>query len=163
MKGMKEFYDRLGVWPSLLLGAGLFTLGLLALDRIVNKMWPFDVARLDLVRAVAQDRVEATSILEAANNDAIFAFLAAVLMVAVGLALPIAFVLNKRFGLTAGTTVPQFFVTFRQAMWVGLWASFTIWLQMNRALSLAITLLVAIVLTLFEFLLQVRARAQTSS
>ncbi len=159
---MKEFYNRLGVMPSLFLGVCLFILGLLALDRIVNEMWPFNVARLDLVRAVAQDQIEATSILEAANNDVIFAFLAAVLVITAGLALPIAFVLNKRFGLPQGSA-PQFLVTFRQAMWVGLWASFSVWLQMNRALSMAIALLVAIVLTLFEFLLQVRSRAQISS
>jgi hypothetical protein len=44
-------------------------------------------------------------------------------------------------------------------MWVGLWASFCVWLQMNRLLSVAMALLVAVVLIMFEFLLQLRTRA----
>jgi uncharacterized membrane protein (UPF0136 family) len=43
-------------------------------------------------------------------------------------------------------------------MWVGSWAAFCVWLQMNRTLGLAVAILVAVVLILFEMLLQLRQR-----
>jgi uncharacterized membrane protein (UPF0136 family) len=48
-------------------------------------------------------------------------------------------------------------------MWVGLWFAFCAWLQMNRTLGIAIAALVAIVLLMFELLLQVRHRAEQGS
>jgi hypothetical protein len=158
---MSDLAKRLGIWPTALLGAGLLVLGLLALNHIVDKMWPFDVNRLDLVRATALDRVDATSMLDAANGEVILAFLAAVLVTITGAALPLAYFLNRRFGVAA-QQAPQFLVTLRQAMWVGFWGAFCVWLQMNRTLSLPVAALVAIVLILFEFLLQVRTRVATA-
>lgn len=154
--------ERLGVMPFLLLGAALFLLGLVTLNAIVNSWWPFSVERIDLVRAVATGQVEAATLLEAARFDIILAFLGTVLIMITGLALPLAYLLNKRIShsFTQEFSVPpSFLTTFRQAMGVGIWASFSIWLQMNRALNLAIALLVGIVLVLFEILLQIRERA----
>jgi hypothetical protein len=72
----------------------------------------------------------------------------------------LAYILNRRFLRRNGRApAPPFFITLRQAMWVGLWASFCVWLQMNRLLSVAMALLVAVVLIMFEFLLQLRTRA----
>lgn len=162
---MKQF-KRLGVLPILLLGAALFVIGLMAILHIVNSWWPFDVVRLDLVRATALGEVEAASILEAANQEIILAFLGAVLVTVTGLALPLAYFINKRFShyldTRSGRSVPpQFHVTLRQAMWVGIWVAFCVWLQMNRALGLAVAALVAAVLILFEIMLQIRARASS--
>lgn len=159
---MNNFTQRLGIWPTLLLGLGLLALGLLAMNHIMDNMWPFDVNRLDLVRATALDRVDAASMLEAANSEIILAFLAAVLVTVTGLALPAAYFLNRRFGV-ADRSAPQFLVTLRQAMWVGFWTAFCVWLQMNRTLSLGVAALVAVVLVLFEFLLQVRTRVATAA
>jgi hypothetical protein len=44
---MHRFVRRLGVVPVLALSAGLMLLGALAVDRIVNTMWPFDVTRIE--------------------------------------------------------------------------------------------------------------------
>lgn len=159
---MSNLVHRLGIWPTALLGAGLFVLGLLALNHIVDNMWPFDVNRLDLVRATALDRIDASSMLDAADSEIILAFLAAVLVTVTGAALPPAYFLNRRFGV-AGRQTPQFLVTLRQAMWVGFWGAFCVWLQMNRTLSLPVAALVAIVLILFEFLLQVRTRVAAAA
>jgi hypothetical protein len=161
---MKRVIEWMGVFPHLLLGAGLFVIGLSAVNHIVDNWWPFDVGRLDLIRSAALDRAEAASILQAANIEIILAFLAAVLVTITGLVLPLAHILNKRFGpvLTGQTdpdAPPRFLVTLRQSMWVGVWVAFCIWLQMNRSLGLAIAALVAVVLALFEMLLQVRTRA----
>lgn len=152
---MRNLWQKLGTLPSLLVGLGLIVLGTAGLQRIVNQMWPFDVERLDLVRAVAQDRADAPALLEAAYNEVILAFLAAAMLVIMGLFLPLIHYLNKRFA-------PQhlsFFAVLRQTSWVGIWGAFCVWLQMNRALGLAVALLVATVFVLFEILLQVRQRA----
>lgn len=160
MTGMSKFAERLGAIPTLLLGGGLFAVSLLAGQHIINNWWPFDVARLDLVRDTALDRAEAAALLEAANVDIILAFLAVILIGATGLALPLAYILNRRFlRRSESPPAPPFFVILRQAMWIGLWASFCTWLQMNRLLSIAMALLAAVVLIMFEFLLQVRTRA----
>jgi hypothetical protein len=161
-------WQKLGVLPALLVGAALFLPGFLAINHIVNNWWPFDVVRLDLVRATALGHVEAASMLQAGNREIILAFLGAVLITITGLALPLAYFMNKRFShyldQRSGRSVPpQFHVTLRQAAWVGVWVSFCLWLQMNRALSLAVALLVASVLVLFEVMLQIRARASSLS
>jgi hypothetical protein len=161
---MKRFIEWLGVFPHLLLGAGLFVIGFLAMNHIVDNWWPFDVGRLDLVRSTALNRADAASLLQAANAEIIVAFLAAVLVTITGVMLPLAHVLNKRFGpiLTGQqdpSAPPRFLVTLRQSMWVGVWVTFCIWLQMNRALGPAVAILVAVVLAMFEMLLQIRTRA----
>jgi hypothetical protein len=162
MTAMSKFTGRLGVMPLLLLGGGLFVIGLLAGQHIINNWWPFDVSRLDLVRATALDRVDSTAILEAANFDIILAFLAVIMVTVTGLTLPLVFILNRRFlrGKSPfGIANPSFVITLRQSMWVGLWTTFCIWLQMNRLLSAALAVLVAVVLIMFELLLHIRTRA----
>jgi ABC-type xylose transport system permease subunit len=159
-----KFAARLGVLPYLLLGTGLFIVGLMTIGYIVDNWWPFNVARLDLVRATALDRIDSASLLEAANSEILLAFLAAVVVGVTGVALPLAYILNERFSHFSKrqlelTGPPRFLVILRQAIAVGLWASFCVWLQMNRALGLAVALLVAAVLILFEVLLQIRTRA----
>lgn len=161
---MANLTKRLGVMPILLLGSGLFAIGLLAGQHIINNWWPFDVSRLDLVRATALDRADPASLLAAANVDIILAFLAVILVAVTGLALPLAYILNRRFlrsHFPSGETAPSFMVTLRQSMWVGMWVSFCVWLQMNRVLGVAVASLAAVVLIMFEVLLQVRTRATT--
>ena len=159
MRLMKTTIKRLGIFPYLLLGFGLVILGFMAMNHVVDHWWPFDVRRLDLVRATALDQVDAASLMGAANVDIIFAFLCAVLAAATGIALPILYFLNKRFGLKA----PHFLIVLRQSMWIGFWVAFCLYLQMNRMLGIAVALLVAAVLILFEFLVQVRTRASSVS
>ncbi len=145
------------------MGIALFAIGLLSLNYIVNSWWPFDVARLDLVRDSALDSADPLAILEAADETILIPFLAEVLVSVTGLALPLAYILNKRFGLTPVVTDDParrspFYVVLRQAMFFGIWATFCLWLQMNRALGAAVTLLIGVVLVLFEVLLQIRTR-----
>jgi hypothetical protein len=156
---MQRVTQRLGVLPTLLLSAGLVALGFLALNHIVNTMWPFDVSRLELVRATAQQRVDASMLLAAADNDVLIAFLASVVVAVTGLALPVVYFLNRRFNPTYRVDPPALLMLIRQAMWAGLWAAFCVWMQMNRTLGIAVALLVAAVFVLFELLLQIRTRA----
>lgn len=156
---MRDTFDRLGIIPFLVAGAGLLLLGLLATDHIVNNFWPFDVTRLDLVRATALDQVDATSIMDAANGQILMAFLASVAVATTGLVMPFVYYTNIRF--REGVESPAFLIVVRQAMWVGLWLAFCLWLQMNRSLGIAVAGLVAAVLLTFEVLLQVRDRASS--
>lgn len=158
---MRDSLERLGVFPYLLLGAGLFVLGLLAANHIVNTFWPFDVSRLDLVRASALDQANASAMMDAANGQIVMAFLAGVMVAVTGLTLPMVYYANVRFDPDPGAPAP--IVVVRQALWLGLWVAFCVWLQMNRSLGLAVALLVAAVLATFEILLQIRRRATSIS
>ncbi|UCG25493.1 MAG: hypothetical protein JSW55_05750 [Chloroflexota bacterium] len=157
---MVKLFTRMGIFPYLVLGFGLLLLGLLALNHVTANLWPIDVGRLDLIRSTALDRAEATTLLRSANLEIVFAFLAALLVTVTGLALPIAYILNRRFGRSPSSSL---LVVLRQAMWVGLWVAFCAWLQMHRSLGLGVALLSAIVLVVVEMLLQVRTRAAAVS
>lgn len=154
---MGDSFRRLGVFPYLLLGAGLLVLGLMASNHIVNNFWPFDVSRLDLVRASALDQANASAMMEAANGQIVLAFLASIMVAITGLTLPVVYYANARFDPDPGS--PAMIVVLRQALWLGLWVAFCVWLQMNRSLGVAVALLVAAVLATFEILLQIRRRA----
>lgn len=150
--------------PPVILGIVLLAVGSLALNHIVDRWWPFDVARLDLVRATALDRADAALLLEAADFNIMLAFFASIVTAVTGLAMPLAHVLGRRFGqfmdpVSGKRRYPPLYVTLRQAMGIGAWVAFCTWLQMNRAFGLAIAVLVLAVIVLFEMLLQVRARA----
>jgi hypothetical protein len=153
---MVKLAGRLGILPYLAVGLGLLLIGLLALNHITENLWPIDVERLDLIRSTALDQASATTLLSAANLEIIFAFLAALLVAITGLVMPVAYIVNRRFGRSGSQ---RFVVVLRQAMWVGLWASFCAWLQMQRSLGLGVVLLSAVVLATVEVLLQVRAKA----
>lgn len=157
---MHRFVRRLGVVPVLLLSAGLFLLGALAIDRIINTMWLFDVTRIDLARAIVQQRADAPAILAAANDEVLIAFLASIVVAATGLAMVPLYYVNKRFNPPGFRDQPPVFLSvLRQSLFVGLWAAFCVWLQMNRTLGVAVALLAAAVLVLLELVLQIRARA----
>ena len=152
---MRTFLHTLGVIPYLLFGLGLVVLGLLSLNHLLDNIWLFDTTRLDIVRLVAQGQANPQILLEAAYVEVIVAFLGGISIITVGLSLPLVYFLNYRF-------MPHhtnFFVIFRQAMWMGFWVAFCVWLQMNRTLGIAIILLVAAVFVLFEILLQIRTRS----
>jgi hypothetical protein len=153
---MEKLTARFAVVPYLLVGIGLLVLGLVAINHIMNNFWPIDVTRLDLIRAIAQDRAESAQLLRAGNLEFIMVFLASVLVAVTGLSLPLAYYLNKRFGRSGSQ---RFLVVLRQAMWVGIWVAFCVWLQMNRSLSIGVALLVAGVLVTVEILLQIRTKA----
>jgi hypothetical protein len=158
---MLKFFEKLGITPYLILGFGLLILGFMAMDHIVNNWWPIDVTRIDLIRASALDQADPSALLDAANTEIILAFLSAVLVAATGLGLPIAYFLNWRFAKTNAS--PHFLVVLRQAMWIGFWVAFCMWLQMNRMFGIAVAILVAGVLILLELLLQIRTRAANVS
>jgi hypothetical protein len=158
---MRTLWHRLGSLPFFLVGAGMLVLGLLALNYIVNNFWPIDVGRLDLVRSSALGTADAPALLEAREDEILFAFLASLMVAATGLVMPLVYYLNRR--IRPGGLPPTFLTVLRQSLWIGLWLSFCAWLQMNRTLGIAVALLVGFVLFLFELLLQVRRRAERSS
>jgi hypothetical protein len=69
-----------------------------------------------------------------------------------GTALPFVWFLHRRFASTAAPAP----VLLRQAIWVGLYASLCVWLQINRSLSLSLALLIAAGLAAFEWFLRLR-------
>ena len=157
---MQRFVRRLGVVPVLLLSVGLFLLGVLAVDRIVNTMWLFDVSQLDLARAVVQQRADAPTLVAAANDEVLVAFLASIIVAVTGLVMVPMYYVNKRFNPPGFRDEPPVFLSvLRQSMFFGFWAAFCVWLQMNRTLGLAVALLAGAVLILFELVLQIRERA----
>ena len=157
---MQRFVHRLGVVPVLILSIGLFLLGALAIDRVVNTLWLFDVTRIDLARAVVQQRADAPTLLAAANGEILVAFLASVVVAFTGLAMVPMYYVNKRFNPPGFRDQPPVFLSvLRQSLFVGLWAAFCVWLQMNRTFGLAVAVLAAAVLVLFEIVLQIRNRA----
>lgn len=158
---MNTKLERLGVWPALILGIALAILGGLALNHIVDNWWPIDVARLDLIRQAALGRADAPSLLAAANYEILAAFLTALLVAVTGVFLPLTHFLNKRFG--QDTIYPPLLVALRQAMWIGMWGTFCVWLQMNRTFGLGIAGLVAAVFVLAEILLQLRTEVSRVS
>ncbi len=157
---MQRLFRRLGVLPVLLLSVGLFALGALAVDRVVNTMWLFDPSRLELVRATAQQRVDAGTLLAAANTEVLIAFLASVVVAVTGLVMVPFYYVNKRFNPPGFRDQPPVFLAvLRQSLFAGLWVAFCLWLQMNRTFGVAVAVLAAAVLVLFELVLQIRERA----
>ncbi|MGD8554448.1 MAG: hypothetical protein PVJ07_04855 [Anaerolineales bacterium] len=69
---------------------------------------------------------------------------------AAGTALPLVWLLHRRFG---GRRATPANVMLRQALWAGFFASLCTWLQINRSLTLQLALLLAGGLILFEWLL----------
>jgi hypothetical protein len=74
-----------------------------------------------------------------------------------GTTLPITAFLNRRFPSTPPST---YFVIVRQALWFAVYVSTLIWLQMGRVLNLALAVLLAIGLSLIEFLLRLSEKSQ---
>jgi hypothetical protein len=153
---MDNLTSRLSFIPYLLIGLGLFFVGLLALTHILNSFWPINVDRLDIVRAVALDQAEPSLLMRSANLEIIFSFLAAIVVSVSGLMLPVAHYLNKK--LSQGEN-SNYLVVLRQAMWVAIWAAFCTWLQINRSFGWGVAILVAAVFFVLEIMLQVRTKA----
>lgn len=70
-----------------------------------------------------------------------------------GTALPFVWLLHKRFGSAPSA------VLLRQALWVALFVSLCVWLQINRSLSLSLGLLLGIGFILVEWFLRLLERS----
>lgn len=156
---MRKFFERLGIFPYLILGIGFFILGLSAVNYLTNNIWPIDVERLDLIRAIAADQANPAALLEAAYPEVILAFLASVALTFIGLTMPFAYILNRRLQ----RAYPGFMPVMRQGLWAGLWVAFCVWLQFNRTFGIAVAVLVAAIFVLLEIMLQVRTRTQKTA
>ena len=64
-----------------------------------------------------------------------------------GTALPFVWVLHKRFGAAPAS------ILLRQALWVALYVSLLVWLQVNRSLTLSLSLLLGVGFILLEWFL----------
>lgn len=74
-----------------------------------------------------------------------------------GPALPLIYLLNKRF---SGDPPVEDMVILRQALWVGVFGSTLAWLQLGRVLTPPMTLILAGVFVLIEFLLRLFERSR---
>lgn len=68
-----------------------------------------------------------------------------------GTALPLAYFLNRRFPVTPPVDGN---VILREAMWVGVYGSLLVWLQLGRVLTSGLAIILAVGLVLVEFLLR---------
>lgn len=74
-----------------------------------------------------------------------------------GTVLPIVAFLNRRF---QSGPAPSSGVIIRQSIWVGVYGATIAWLQLGRALTPALGLLLALGLIVIEWLLRLRERSQ---
>jgi len=74
-----------------------------------------------------------------------------------GLSLPLIFFLNKRF---PSDPPVEGMVILRQALWVGVFGSTIVWLQLGRVLTGGLALILAGVFVLIEFLLRLLERSR---
>jgi hypothetical protein len=79
------------------------------------------------------------------------------LLALTGTALPFVAFLNRRF---PSVPPPTPSVVLRQSLWVGIYGTALIWLQIGRVLTPALAGLLALGLLLIEWLLRLRERAQ---
>lgn len=98
------------------------------------------------------------------EHDYRLLFFVAVWLTTSGIALPLIWLLHRRFGRPDAGEDPRSFLTlFRQAAWIGIWGTVCAWLQTNRTLNWAMALLLLIVLILIEVLLLTRMEAEPDS
>lgn len=71
-----------------------------------------------------------------------------------GTALPFVWLLHKRFGAAPPS------VLVRQALWVALFVSLCVWLQINRSLTLSLALLLGVGFILVEWFLRLLERSR---
>ena len=91
-------------------------------------------------------------------------FFVALWLALAGAALPLIWLLHRRFGRPDAGEDPRSFLTlFRQAAWIGTWGTVCAWLQANRTLNWPMALLLVIVLVLLEALLLTRREAKLES
>ena len=152
-------FRRFGLWITLVLAFALASIGGSILMQLVNNVWlvPENSPDHELVRrTVMNGTADATIIMQAADRGMLAIFLLCTLAIGMGVAMPIVYFVNKRMELTRRAVPPTFFAVLRQGLWVGLWLSFCVWLQMSRTFGLPVALLIAVVFVLFEVLFHVR-------
>ncbi len=133
MKKQRDF----GPWPALIAGAGLGVGGWALLIDLLGR-WPVSPER-----------------------DWRFLFLSSLWLGVTGTALPLVWLLQRRFGRPdAATGWHPYWVQARRAAWVGSWVALCALLQMHRLLNWAMALLLQVVLVLLEALLSKRREAE---
>ena len=149
-------FQKLGILPWLLLGPLLASLAVGSMIRITNT-WPFEPnLNRDLVRAIETETATAVDIMDVVIPESLIAFLLSVALLVLGLAMPFVYLLNQRIF----RRPPTPFDVSRQSLEIGGWAALSVMFHMNRALSLALVLLVGFIIFLFEFVILVRLHAR---
>lgn len=150
---------RLGAIPAFFFGLAFVVIGGVLLRTVVNNTWlvPTDHIQFnDLRRKVVLGGVDRGELISAADTTLILIFLFAVLLLFMGLFMPLIYYINRRLQVENSVALQ---IVVRQALWVGLWVVFSVWLRMHRAFGLAIALLTATIFVMFEGLLLLRARS----
>ncbi|MCK4832069.1 MAG: hypothetical protein KAS81_04845 [Anaerolineales bacterium] len=133
---MKRILHDYSPWPVLIIGGAMGLGGAILLRRLLGD-WPVSP-----------------------EHDRRYLFLAALWLTCSGIALPILWLLHRRFGRPdAGEDWRSFGVLVRQSGWVGTWGAGCAWLQYNRTLNWAMALLLVVVFILLEALLLARRQA----
>jgi hypothetical protein len=140
MSRMNKLLRNLNPWMILLTGSAL-GLGGLVLGANLLLAWPVS-----------------------SEHDYRLLFFAAIWLATSGIALPLIWLLHRRFGRPdAGENWRSFLTLLRQAAWTGIWGTACAWLQTNRTLNWAMALLLLIVLVLIEALLLTRLETGSDS
>ncbi|MEM9776720.1 MAG: hypothetical protein AAF902_19225 [Chloroflexota bacterium] len=153
---MQDLRRRLGVVPWLIIGPLLAAIAVGSIIRITNT-WPFEPnLNRDLVRAISTETASAIDIMEVVIPESLIAFLFSVALAILGIAMPFVYLLNQRIF----RRKPTAFDVSRQSLELGGWVALGLMFHMNRALSVALFLLIGFVILLFEFVILVRLHAR---
>ena len=153
---MQDLRKRLGIVPWLVIGPLLAAIAVGSMIRITNT-WPFEPnLNRDLVRAISTETAAAVDIMEVVIPESLIAFLFSVALAVLGISMPFVYLLNQRIFRRRPTT----FDVSRQSLELGGWVALGLMFHMNRALSVALFLLIGFVIFLFEFVILVRLHAR---
>ena len=159
--GVQNWLKRLGIWPSIVVGAILTTLGGMFLNFLLNNVWvvnPNNPRFNELRYHVAVGTIESSILVQTMDWQLLLLFLSGVVLVGMGTGLPFFYLFNRRLLLWRRYLdhTPNFTVLLRQSIWWGVLIAFCVWMQINRTFGFAVIGLVTAVFILLEGLLLIR-------
>lgn len=154
--------NRLGLLPSLIIGAALIFVGSTLAVNMMNTRWLIDPGNpvfTELQRRAADGTIDSAVLYQNSQSGLIVTFLGCMLLIGMGVALPIAYLVNRRIRIGGDWEPASFSVLMRQGLWAGLLLAACAWLQMSRTLSIPIALLLLTIMLLVEAFIMIRQRS----
>lgn len=143
---------KLGIIPSVILGGIFAIVGAWFCNLLVNYTWlvPVGHPQFDpITRNTVLGIEKSENILQAADWTLIVMFLGGIGVFAMGVFMPIAYMINRRLHRLQPKPA-GFLAILRQSFWWGIVAVVAVWLQINRSLWIPLILLVAGLFILLE-------------
>ena len=159
---MASLLERFGLAIILPIAALFTAFGVWFINNLINNVWivPPDNVDFSLIQSTIVDgTADPAMILHSADRLMLAIFLLCIAIIGTGIALPFAYLINRRLELTRRIPMPNLGVLLRQALWFGLWLSVCVGLQMGRTFGLPVALLLAVVIILIEVLFHVQRQS----